>query len=392
MRDLIAGRPWALAVAARAPLLLLSAAALVSLGPVWHTLTQDFALSVPAAGLIATAQTVPLVAAVRWPFAAWTFSALALVTASIVAGPVGDDGVWPDPNIYVHLAVMFIAGTRIRLAGLVAMWLALVGSSTLIVVFGPETIGTPGLAETIGWSTVTAVAAAAVHARDEAVRELAEQQRIAEEERVRAALLGERGRIARELHDVVAHHMSVIAVQAEAAPLRVSDPPAVLRDACAAIRGSAVAGLAELRRVVGVLRDGTEPVEPQPQLDHLDALIGTVRDAGMQIVTAVEGTPRPLPPGVQLSAFRIVQEALNNVMRHAPGAAAHVTVTYTSDALEVAITNDAGRASPASDHQGHGLLGMRERVMMLGGRFDAGPAAGGGYCVTAVLPANGAQT
>lgn len=383
MRDVNARHPLAPGVAARAPLFVLSARAVASFGAVWHTLVQDFA--VPIAGLIAAAQTIPLVAAVRWPMTAWVASAVALVVATVTAA-AALDGVWPDPNLYVHLAVMFIAGMSSGIGHLAIMWLALVGSSVILVNVEPATIGAPGLAETIGLATTVLIAAAAVGAREAAVRQAGAQRRMAEDERIKAATLRERTRIARELHDVVAHHMSVIAVQAEAAPLRVGDPPVAMREAFTAIRRNAVEGLAELRRVVGVLRDTDDPVAPQPQLHDLDALIGNVRNAGLSVEAAVESAPCQLPPGLQLSAFRIMQEALNNVMRHAPGASARVTVAYTPDALKLAITNEAADSPRTAPGHGHGLVGMRERVTMLGGQLEAGPTTGGGYAVTALLP------
>src|SRR6266511_2272589 len=152
-------------------------------------------------------------------------------------------------------------------------------------------------------SALALVAADALRGRDETRRRLLEQEQISDEERARRVLLEERARIARELHDVVAHHMSLVAIQAEAAPYRVADPPPALT---------------ELRRVLGVLRAqrNIEETAPQPMLDGLGDLVAGVRRAGLEVETVVSGTPRPLPPGVELSAYRIVQEALSNVMRH----------------------------------------------------------------------------
>ncbi|CAM5527835.1 sensor histidine kinase [Streptomyces narbonensis] len=225
-----------------------------------------------------------------------------------------------------------------------------------------------------------------VHAR------LARQEADLARERARRTVLEERARIARELHDVVAHHMSVISIQADAAPYRVADPPGELVAALADIRTGAQQGLTELRRLLGVLRseehpDGTAFGAPQPTLERLDDLLAGVRAAGLDVTAARTGASRPLPDGVELSAYRIVQEALSNTLRHAPGATARVELAYTGSALRLRVLNGPGhgpvRPSPGA---GHGVLGMRERAAMLGGRLATGPTPDGGYEVTALLP------
>jgi signal transduction histidine kinase len=202
-------------------------------------------------------------------------------------------------------------------------------------------------------------------------------------------VLEERTRIARELHDVVAHHMSVIAIQAEAAPYRVPDPPKELTSSLADIRANALQALDELRRVLGVLRaerDGDQAA-PQPTLDRLGELVAGVRGAGLAVQTVVSGAPRPLPAGVEVSAYRIVQEALSNAMRHAPGSEVRVEIAYAPTALRLCIVNGPPRAAASTlPGLGQGLLGMRERAAMLGGELTAAPTSGGGYTVTAVLP------
>ena len=221
--------------------------------------------------------------------------------------------------------------------------------------------------------------------------ELAVQERRHEGER---ALLEERQRIARELHDVVAHHMSVIAIQAEAAPYKTPDPPKELVESFAEIRASALSGLNELRRVLGVLRSDAPDIAPQPGLDDLDGLLESARSAGVTVTAGVTGTPRPLPDGVDLSAYRIVQEALSNAMRHAPGAAVEVKLYYGDAALVVEVRNDCPPGNGTAGAQdgapgeggGHGIIGMRERATMLGGHLQAGPTEKGEFLVTAALP------
>jgi signal transduction histidine kinase len=226
--------------------------------------------------------------------------------------------------------------------------------------------------------------------------EVAEQRHSGER-----ALLQERQRIARELHDVVAHHMSVIAIQAEAAPYKVSDPPPELVESFADIRSSALTGLSELRRVLGVLRTEGAEIAPQPGLDDLGGLLDSAHTGGVTVTSSVTGHPRPLPEGVDLSAYRIVQEALSNAMRHAPGSEVQVKLYYGDAALVIQVRNDRcpdGTGDDAVPHSGnglrggggHGIIGMRERATMLGGNLQAGPTGKGEFLVTAALPLGGA--
>ena len=181
-----------------------------------------------------------------------------------------------------------------------------------------------------------------VRQRRSGERQLAEQELRHSGER---ALLEERQRIARELHDVVAHHMSVIAIQAEAAPYKTADPPPELVESFADIRASALAGLAELRRVLGVLRTGGQDTAPQPGLAELDTLLDSARSGGVSITVTRSGNPVPLPEGVDLSAYRIVQEALSNAMRHAPGSHVQLHLAYRPDGLALEVRNDAALPS-----------------------------------------------
>ncbi|MFG2618924.1 sensor histidine kinase [Streptomyces sp. NPDC048507] len=222
--------------------------------------------------------------------------------------------------------------------------------------------------------------------------QLVAQETLTEEERARRTLLEERSRIARELHDVVAHHMSVISIQAQVAPHLVENPSEELKENLAGIRENALEALIELRRVLGVLRsehpdDPAAPQHPQPTLGELDGLVDNVRSAGLEVSTEVAGTRRPLTPGLELTAYRIVQEALSNCLRHAPGSRVEVGIAYGPRELHLCVANSApARPAPPSLGAGHGLLGMRERAGMLGGELVAGPRPGGGYEVSAVLP------
>jgi signal transduction histidine kinase len=198
----------------------------------------------------------------------------------------------------------------------------------------------------------------------------------------------ERARIARELHDVVAHHVSMVAVQAETARLTTPGMPPEGRERLAAIGDTARDALTEMRRLLGVLRadvDGEAERAPQPGLDRLEALVEEARAAGTTVHVAVHGQPVALPPGVDLTAYRIVQEALTNARRHAPGAAVHVEVAFGEEAVSVRVRDDGPGPASGGDG-GHGLVGMQERVAMVGGRLRVGPANGGGFAVEADLP------
>jgi signal transduction histidine kinase len=214
----------------------------------------------------------------------------------------------------------------------------------------------------------------------------------AEEARRRAS--EERLRIARELHDVLAHNISLINVQAGVALHLMDEQPGQSRTALAAIKQASNDALRELRSVLDILRQGTDaPRSPTSGLDSLDGLVANAASAGLAVSTRVEGTPQPLPTGVDLAAFRIVQEALTNVTRHAGQATASVLVAYGDGELTVQVDDDgrgaAGQGAEAAG--GNGIRGMRERAAALGGQLDAGPRPGGGFRVAARLPLNGAH-
>jgi signal transduction histidine kinase len=269
--------------------------------------------------------------------------------------------------------------------------LALAGSRPAGSEAGLLTVLLAGLAPTAAWAGI------AVRARSEATEHSTARARIADTLLDHSAR-GERARIARELHDVVAHHISMIAVQAETARLTTPGLPAAGAQRLSAIGDTARAGLTEMRRLLGVLREDTDgPVEraPQPGLAQLNDLLDEARTAtGAATRLILQGVPATLDPGVELAGYRIVQEALTNTRRHAPGAAVDVDVElhYTGDVLHLRI-RDNGPGPPAAPPlaalslAGHGLAGMHERAAAVGGRLHTGPAAGGGFLVDAVLPA-----
>jgi signal transduction histidine kinase len=213
---------------------------------------------------------------------------------------------------------------------------------------------------------------------------------------VEHAARGERARIARELHDVVAHHITMIALQAEAARLATPGLPPDGARRLTAIGDTARTALTEMRRLLGVLREDVEaepvPLRPQPGLRQLHSLLDEVRDAaaGSGVRLIVSGAVELLDPGIELTAYRIVQEALTNVRRHAPGASVDVELHYSGDDLVVRVYDNGPGSGEGDGGSGHGIAGMRERAAMVGGRVKAGGAPGAGFLVEAVLPMKGA--
>jgi signal transduction histidine kinase len=235
-----------------------------------------------------------------------------------------------------------------------------------------------------------ALAGIARRSHSEAVAHRAARQTIAGD-LLEHTVRGERARIARELHDVVAHHISMVAVQAETARLTTAGMPPAGAQRLSAIGDTARAALTEMRRLLGVLREDirTDPAgrQPQPGLRQLNELLDEAREAsGAGTRLIVRGPPATLDPGVELAAYRIVQEALTNSRRHAPGAAVDVELRYAGDVLGVRIRDNGPGPPDALPPGGHGLLGMRERAAAVGGELRSGPAAGGGFLIDARLP------
>ncbi len=342
------------------------------------------------AGQIALASFVlcaPLVLRTRYPLTAWTVSTLAMLFVSWTATAYSvQPGKYVIPGIIVYLLCLYAVAVRCK------AWVVL--TAGLVTVIGSAVIQSQNTLAAVFLGAIAVFAGVIVRYRRGSREQLAVVERRHEGER---ALLEERQRIARELHDVVAHHMSVIAIQAEAAPYKTADPPPELVESFAEIRASALSGLNELRRVLGVLRSDRPEVAPQPGLEDLDTLLESARSGGVTVTAGVTGTPRPIPEGVNLSAYRIVQEALSNAMRHAPGSAVQVRLFYGEAALVIEVRNSGGRPAlqPAADQpgraglangSGHGIIGMRERATMLGGHLEAGPTADNEFLVTAALP------
>ncbi|WP_369020241.1 sensor histidine kinase [Streptomyces californicus] len=362
--------------------------------------------------LVAIAQAAALVAGMFRPVGAW-WAATALAVVAILATaaavprhpasgwtgglPVSPEALFPNPfgGVALQGGALFLLALRVRRRRAVAALLLSLLPSVFLALRTPP-LPHAGLAASVLVFTTATVLGSALRSLRVARKDLVVQAELTAEERARRTLLEERNRIARELHDVVAHHMSVISIQAQVAPHLVEHPTDALRENLTGIRENALEALAELRRVLGVLRSEEAPARsddtrhaPQPGLDGLDGLVATVRSTGLSVALRTTGEPRTLPPGVELSAYRIVQEALSNVMRHAPGASAEVVIGHRPTGLAVRIVNSPpDRDRPAAPSPGvrHGLLGMSERAAMLGGELATGRTPDGGWEVTALLP------
>jgi signal transduction histidine kinase len=247
----------------------------------------------------------------------------------------------------------------------------------------------------------TALAADAIRTgrqRADESRELLRVMEREQQETMRRAVEHERSRIARELHDVVTHNVSVMVVQAGAARKVMSVEPDAARDALLAVEASGRSAMSELRQVMGLLTpaedgpaaDPADALAPQPGVDRLDTLVERVRSAGTPVQLTVTGAARPLPAGIDLTAYRVVQEALTNTMKHAVGASARVVLDYGADSLRVTVTDTEGQPGrSAAQGNGRGLIGLRERLALYGGSLTAGGQPDGGYRVLAVLPLAG---
>jgi len=337
------------------------------------------------AGVLAVVQTLPLIWVSRWPLMVWAVVAAGLAISTWLGYGQGRLG-WPWPAASCAVLVVALYAVvlhRGRRAG------AVVGVVTAVVVVIPAAFAVP-LPAGVVVLVVAAVAGAVVFG--ESMRMRREAQQALQGDVARRAVLQERARIAREMHDVVAHHLSLIALQAEAAAYQMPDLPEPAQARFEVLRSVAADGLVEMRRLLGLLRqEDPAPREPVPRLAALPALVEGSRRAGVAVELELVGGVRPLPAGVEVSAYRIVQEALSNAARHAPGAPVHVALDYDDDRLRVRVRNPSRHDPPAARDdatgRGLGLIGMRERVSLLGGTLEAGPQPGGGFLIDAALPA-----
>jgi signal transduction histidine kinase len=330
----------------------------------------------------------PLPLAARYPMLAWRIGWLALLLVPLVPATWRGGWPWGAAQVLALLGAFCLAGIRQQRPALWWMWaLSLVPWWLWLSKEIPNLNGPAGATVVF---TAVVIAVDSIGSRLRSQRALAAQAERTEAERARRAVLEERTRIARELHDVVAHHMSLIAVRAETAPYRLTGLPEAARAEFGALSEVAREALTEMRRLLGVLRhDEPAALAPQPQLADLPTLIDAARRAGVSVELSAPPALGGVPSGVGVCAYRIVQESLSNASQHAPGAVVTVSVGHDAGAVLLRVANGpGGPVGPSgSEHgTGHGLTGMRERVALLGGSLSAGPAPDGGFVVSAVLP------
>lgn len=389
-------------------LLVFDVIAAAVLASVWTTglLTRDqetgSQLGTPVAIVAGIIVALPLAMRGRMAVAAWRATLVTAIGYALLLGAL-----LPEPPLYpAHLVVLLAATYSIVVRAdrpvALGVWsvptAGAIALGLVALLFGGAELGFAGWASLVVAVTVPipVLLGYIVRSRREGRAALAAEQGRAELARAEQAILAERSRIARELHDVVAHHMTAIAVQAEAAPLRAPEDHAALTSDLKHIRGTALSALAEMRHILDVLRDDSagEDQAPTMSLTGLHALARTARVAGHHVDLDVAIDSSELPDAVKISIHRLIQEAISNVLRHAPGSSMRICVhrdTATTPAAGVEVVNDPPpqpvRYAP-DRHGGYGHLGMRERVAALGGALHLGPTPEGGYAVRASLPVN----
>jgi signal transduction histidine kinase len=335
----------------------------------------------PGGQVVAVVGAVPLAVIAVRPLVAWRIAWIAAMLSEFFPSPHETAWPWAPVTVLVFLAAIFAAAATQRIGVTVGIWLA-TGALVLWEANGANQAG------------IIILLTVLVLAGDQVRRRARAQQNLAAQEE-RSVVLAERTRIARELHDVVAHHMSLIAVRAETAPYRLGEVDPAARTEFGEISAAAREALVEMRRLLGVLRSEQHEAltAPQPGLADLPELVEGARRAGATVDLNMTDDVPSTSPAVELTAYRIVQEALSNAGQHSSGATTTVTVGRTATNLTVVVSNGP---TPRPDHTapartapprvGHGLLGMRERATSLGGDLAAGPRSDGGFTVRAILP------
>jgi signal transduction histidine kinase len=342
--------------------------------------------------------TLPLAWRRRWPFAVLLTVTAAIVAESLIIGrsPEGGEILFPI------LIVLYSVGAYADRDRAVVGFALGVAAMTVDTIQDPnhEVASLAGVVVASGFFGVFLGGTAWLvgrHVRSRRIHAEQFQQRALHLERdqselARAAAEAERVRIARELHDVVAHSVSLMGVQAGAAERVMGRDPDRARDSLRSIQAGSREAIRELRRLLSVLRTAEQPeLAPQPGLGSLDPLVARAREGGTPVDLQIDGEPGRIPTGIELSAYRVVQESLTNVRKHAPGAATRVDVNCRPDRIELTVENDTpaagnGSAEEGGQRRGYGLVGMRERVDLYGGDMTVGPRAGGGFAVRVTLP------
>jgi len=375
-----------------------TATALVVLGSLGESYPTNRADSLPPgatpppwpAYLLVGAAGIALAWRRRWPLGVLAFTIVTVSAYSMLGYVYGAALI--APTIALYSIVTVSRARRAVVLGVISIVVLMAAGGLLgpyELLGGPVTVVPFELLVALGMGMATDNRRAYIAE----IQDRAERAERSRDEEARRRVDSERLRIARELHDIVAHTMATISVQAAAAAHVLVDPPAEAAEAITAIRSASKEGLRELRTILNVLRqaDDRDPVHPTPGLDQLDVLVGTVRRAGLATDVHIEDEVPPLPPAVDVAAYRIIQESLTNVLRHAGPATATVTLAVADGCLSVRIS-DSGSGSPQRPGEvptGHGMIGMRERAASVGGRLAAGPDPQGGFVVRATLPIDG---
>jgi signal transduction histidine kinase len=343
-------------------------------GPVWLDV------------ILLVAIIAPFLARRRFPF--WALAAVPIavsVSAPLDPRLVPDNGATFAAGLSVAFLFAQLRDRRQAVAGLLMIF----GAQFVIVRFDPQGSAGDIVFTDVVFSVVWLAGFLLGRKFEEgdAAKERAAQLEREREEQARIVVAEERARIARELHDVVGHSVSVMTVQASGVRRLLRDDQEREREALLTVERTGREALAEMRRMVGVLRRPEEApaLAPQPSLEHVDRLVEQAREAGLPVDLRIEGDAVELPAGVDLTAYRLVQEGLTNALKHARATRAEVLVNYGEGQIEVVVSDD-GKGIGNGDGGGHGLVGMRERVTVYGGELDAGPQPGGGYRLRAKLP------
>ncbi|WP_286175053.1 histidine kinase [Mycobacterium sp. DL99] len=350
----------------------------------WSTVDATYAVSSGVQPVIAALAALPLVAIRSNPVLGWTISAVAGLAIPLVYPSTDGAFPWQMVHLLVLVALLFAVAVRCRLPAVLLAW-----SSTCLLLL-VNAAGQTG-AGFAGGITVVVLIGLLIRGLLVSRRQLASQRRTNELERARRSVLEERARIARDLHDVIAHHMSIVVVQAQSAPYRLTSVTEETKAELDAIGANVRASLNEIRAVLGVLRSDDDATElsPQPGVAGVTELVENSRSAGVDVSLNISGDPPPISELSGVAVYRIVQESLANAVRHCPGAPVTVTMEHGPDATAVTVSNGPAAVPGSSGNSsgGHGIAGMRERAAAMGGSVDAQTRPDGGFEVRAHIPA-----
>ncbi|MFG2590329.1 sensor histidine kinase [Streptomyces sp. NPDC048438] len=355
-------------------------------GPAQAPVEEDFP---PVPWALVLVSTLPLVLRRRYPLAVFA----TVLGASLAI--IGSSASWITVLACVVAAYSAVVHSRYRILSIVGLVVAAVSSGFAFRHVDPVVPGwsSPGFVLLVAGMLASLVRF--LQLRLESSRDRVTELQAAQEQAMRRAVEEERARIAAELHDVVTHNVSVMVIQAGAARKVMDVMPEQSKEALLAVEAGGRAAMAELRQVMGLLaatdQEKPDVLEPQPGLAQLDALVARVRAAGTPVSVGLSLPPQPLPPGVDLAAYRVVQEALTNTIKHARGAEATLSIGYTDTSLQIEVADTGGsKGSPPVESNGRGHLGLHERLAVYGGELTAGPTDAGGYRVTARIPRSAA--